>query len=240
MTIRDGAEKPGGMMRYGIPAYRLPRDVLDAEIDRILALGVELRCGEPVDRPGSASCARAATTRCSWRSARTSRATPRSPAAPPPTCSTRSRCCTASPRTASQPQLGRRVVVYGGGDTALDAARSARRLTGVRAGDRLPAHPRAHAGPRARSSPQAEQEGIAFRWLSTIAAAEPGRTAARLRIERMELDEDGIPQPTGEFEELDADTVILALGQSADLALLEGLRGDPPSSDGVGRRWTSR
>ena len=45
MTIRDGAEEPGGMMRYGIPAYRLPRDVLDAEIERILALGVELRCG---------------------------------------------------------------------------------------------------------------------------------------------------------------------------------------------------
>ena len=42
VTIYDAGSKPGGMMRYGIPKYRLPRDVLDAELQRILDLGVEL------------------------------------------------------------------------------------------------------------------------------------------------------------------------------------------------------
>jgi NADPH-dependent glutamate synthase beta subunit-like oxidoreductase len=68
---------------------------------------------------------------------------------------------------------------------------------------------------------QAEEEGIVFRWLSTIAAIDP----ARLTIERMRLDEHGMPQPTGELEELDADCVVLALGQEADLSLLRGLDG---------------
>jgi NADPH-dependent glutamate synthase beta subunit-like oxidoreductase len=48
VTIRDGGPEPGGMMRYGIPAYRLPRDVIDAEIDRMLAMGVRLESGVSV------------------------------------------------------------------------------------------------------------------------------------------------------------------------------------------------
>jgi 2-oxoacid:acceptor oxidoreductase delta subunit (pyruvate/2-ketoisovalerate family) len=55
--------------------------------------------------------------------------------------------------------------------------------------------------------------------LSTIAAAD----GQQLRIQRMELDEDGFPQPTGKFEDLDADTVVLALGQEVELDLLQGL-----------------
>ena len=43
MTVFDAGPKPGGMMRFGIPAYRLPRDVLDAEIQRIVDLGVDAR-----------------------------------------------------------------------------------------------------------------------------------------------------------------------------------------------------
>ena len=70
-TIRDAAPEPGGMMRYGIPRYRLPRDVLDAEVERILALGVELRSGSTVDRPRRGRCARGVRRRRSWPSART-------------------------------------------------------------------------------------------------------------------------------------------------------------------------
>ena len=44
VTIFEGFPKPGGMLRYGIPTYRLPREVLDAEIQRIVDLGVELKC----------------------------------------------------------------------------------------------------------------------------------------------------------------------------------------------------
>ena len=43
VVVHESSPLPGGMMRYGIPAYRLPRDVVDAEIDRIVAMGVEMR-----------------------------------------------------------------------------------------------------------------------------------------------------------------------------------------------------
>ena len=49
VEIRDAGDEPGGMMRYGIPAYRLPRDVLDGELDRIAALGVRMTCDHRVE-----------------------------------------------------------------------------------------------------------------------------------------------------------------------------------------------
>ena len=48
VTIFEAFRRPGGMLRYGIPKYRLPREVLDAEIGRILDLGVELKCSTVV------------------------------------------------------------------------------------------------------------------------------------------------------------------------------------------------
>jgi 2-oxoacid:acceptor oxidoreductase delta subunit (pyruvate/2-ketoisovalerate family) len=116
------------------------------------------------------------------------------------------------------PVLGRRVVVYGGGDTAMDAARTARRLGAEdavvvyrRTRDRMPAN--------ADEVQDAVDEGVQLKWLSTIVGTE-GET---LTIERMALDADGFPQPTGEFEELRADSVVLALGQDADLSLLAAI-----------------
>ena len=52
VEIRDAGERPGGMMRYSIPAYRMPPDVLDGELDRIAALGVRISCGAPGGGPG--------------------------------------------------------------------------------------------------------------------------------------------------------------------------------------------
>ena len=114
------------------------------------------------------------------------------------------------------PQLGRRVVVVGGGNTAMNAARTARRLgaTGAivvyrRTRERMPAHD--------VEVEQVVTEGGALRWLATVARAD----RVRLVLERMALDAGGVPQPTGALEELDAGTVVLALGQAADLALLD-------------------
>ena len=116
------------------------------------------------------------------------------------------------------PMLGRRVAVYGGGNTAMDAARTARRLGAAeavvvyrRTRDRMPAHD--------IEVEEALEEGVKMRWLSTVARADSGK----LVIEKMRLDDTGFPQPTGEFEELAADCLVLALGQDADLAVLDGV-----------------
>jgi 2-oxoacid:acceptor oxidoreductase delta subunit (pyruvate/2-ketoisovalerate family) len=112
------------------------------------------------------------------------------------------------------------VAVYGGGNTAIDAARTAKRLGAEeaiivyrRTRDRMPAHD--------FEVEEAEQEGVLMKWLSTIKQADKGK----LVLERMELDQSGFPQPTGEVEELEADSLVLALGQETDLALLDGVPG---------------
>jgi 2-oxoacid:acceptor oxidoreductase delta subunit (pyruvate/2-ketoisovalerate family) len=119
-----------------------------------------------------------------------------------------------------KPMLGRRVVVYGGGNTAIDVARTARRLGATesiivyrRTRDRMPAHD--------FEVEEALQEGVLIKWLSTIKQADAGE----LTVEKMALDEKGFPQPTGEFETLEADSLVLALGQDVDLSLLDGLPG---------------
>ena len=137
----------------------------------------------------------------------------------------RARCSTPSRVLRSmegeeQPLLGRRVAVYGGGNTAMDAARTAQRLGAEeaivvyrRTRDRMPAHD--------SELEEAEEEGVLVKWLSTIKHADGGSWS----LERMELDETGFPQPTGELEELEADSLVLALGQEADLSLLDGVPG---------------
>jgi 2-oxoacid:acceptor oxidoreductase delta subunit (pyruvate/2-ketoisovalerate family) len=218
VTIRDAGAAPGGMMRYGIPKYRLPRDILDAEIDRILAMGVTLELNSPVTDlptvlgPGGFDAAFVAVGAHIGKRAYI-----------PAGDSARILDAVSVLRDVeggSPPMLGRRVAVYGGGNTAMDAARTARRLGAAeavvvyrRTRDRMPAHD--------IEVTEALEEGVTMRWLSTVARADQGK----LLIEKMRLDETGFPQPTGEFEDLGADTLILALGQNADLTVLEDVPG---------------
>ena len=129
------------------------------------------------------------------------------------------RCCAAW-RSAEKPLLGRRVVVYGGGNTAIDVARTAKRLGAEeamivyrRTREKMPAHD--------FEVQDALEEGVLIKWLSTIKQAGEGS----ITVEKMELDEKGVPQPTGEFETLEADSVVLALGQDVDLSLLDRVPG---------------
>ncbi len=117
--------------------------------------------------------------------------------------------------------LGRRVVVYGGGNTAMDVARTAKRLG---ADEAIVVYRRDRdrdARARLRGRGGARRRASMMRWLSTIKRADEGE----IEIERMELDETGFPQPTGEVERLGADSVVLALGQESDLGLVEGVDG---------------
>jgi NADPH-dependent glutamate synthase beta subunit-like oxidoreductase len=206
------------MMRFGIPRYRLPRDILDAEIQRILDLGVALECGAKVTNVLVAMQDRGFDAVFLAVGAHIGKRAyiPAGEAAHILDAVALLRDMEGEKR----PLLGRRVVVYGGGNTAMDAARTAKRLGANeaivvyrRTRDAMPAHD--------FEVQEALEEGVLMKWLSTIKHADQGK----LVLEKMELDETGFPQPTGETEELEADSLVLALGQEADLSLLDGVPG---------------
>jgi NADPH-dependent glutamate synthase beta subunit-like oxidoreductase len=214
VVIRDSAPHVGGMMRYGIPRYRLPREVLDAEVDRLLALGIRLELDTPVTdvekvrEEGWDAVVLAVGAQLGKRTYLPAASAARMVDAV---------SLLHGLEEGERPMLGRRVAVYGGGDTAIDAARTAKRLGASdavvvyrRTRDRMPAHD--------DEVTQAEEEGVQFHWLSTIDRVDPDG----LMVEQMELDESGFPQPTGRTERLAADSLVLALGQDTDLSLLGG------------------
>jgi 2-oxoacid:acceptor oxidoreductase delta subunit (pyruvate/2-ketoisovalerate family) len=219
VTVMDAGPSAGGMMRFGIPKYRLPRDVLDAEMQRIADLGVVLRLNSKVEDLGQAMRDGGFDAAFLAVGAHIARR-----AFIPAKDSARILDAVSMLRSMegqSKPMLGRRVVVYGGGNTAIDAARTAKRLGATeavivyrRTREKMPAHD--------MELEDALQEGVLVKWLSTIRRQDEGGT---LTIEKMTLDEQGQPQPTGELETLQADSLVLALGQDVDLSLLHNLPG---------------
>ncbi len=226
VEIRDSGPEPGGMMRYGIPAYRMPRDVLAGEVDRIAALGVRITSNHRVvdlcaerNEGGFDAVFVAVGAHLSKRIDIPARDAGRIVDAV---------SFLRSVASGEEPVVGRRVAVYGGGNTAMDAARVARRLGADealivyrRTREQMPAH--------AEEAEDAEREGVRINWLRTITAFD----GPQLQVELMELDQSGYPQPTGRFETLAADTVILALGQEADTEFLRAVPGVEFESDGT-------
>jgi 2-oxoacid:acceptor oxidoreductase delta subunit (pyruvate/2-ketoisovalerate family) len=218
VEIFEAGPIAGGMMRFGIPKYRLPRDVLDAEIARILDLGVTLNLNvkvmnilETMTMRGFDAAFLAVGAHIAKRAY-----IPAGEAAKILDAVQVLR----SMEGEAKPLLGRRVVVYGGGNTALDVARTAKRLGATeaiivyrRTRDRMPAHD--------FELEEALEEGVMMKWLSTIKRMDEGV----ITVEKMVLDATGFPQPTGEFETLEADSLVLALGQDVDLSLLNGVPG---------------
>ncbi|MBM2616309.1 NAD(P)-binding protein [Actinoplanes sp. LDG1-06] len=218
VVIRDAEAEPGGMMRYGIPAYRLPREVLAAEIDRIAALGVEIETSRPVRdltaerRDGRFDAVFVAVgAHLSKRVDIPAREAGRIVDA-----------VGLLHRVAAgeRPAIGRRVAVYGGGNTAMDAARVAKRL-GAEEALIVYRRTRAQMPAHTEEAGEAEREGVKINWLRTIQAFD----GPELTVEVMELDDEGRPVPTGRTEVLAADTVVLALGQRADTAFLQDVDG---------------
>ena len=218
VEIFEAGPIAGGMMRFGIPKYRLPRDVLDAEIARILDLGVTLNLNVKVMNIVEAMTMRGFDAAFLAVGAHIAKRAyiPAGEAAKILDAVQVLR----SMEGEAKPLLGRRVVVYGGGNTALDVARTAKRLGATeaiivyrRTRDRMPAHD--------FELEEALEEGVMMKWLSTIKRMDEGV----ITVEKMVLDATGFPQPTGEFETLEADSLVLALGQDVDLSLLNGVPG---------------
>jgi len=227
VTIREAGPMAGGMMRFGIPKYRLPRDVLDYEIQRIVDLGVDLQLNTKVDDIDAAFTDEGFDAVFVAIGAHLAKRID-IPAHAAGKILDAVSVLRDMETGAEPPQLGRRVIVYGGGNTAMDVARTAKRL-GVddamivyrRSRKEMPAHD--------FEAVEAEEEGVMIHWLRTIKQIDE----TTFTVEKMAIDENGRPQPTGEFETIEADTLILALGQDVDTDFLEQVAGVEVAKDGV-------
>jgi NADPH-dependent glutamate synthase beta subunit-like oxidoreductase len=226
VTIREAGPVAGGMMRFGIPKYRLPRDVVDAEVQRIVDMGVTLELDARVDDIPAALSAGGFDACFAAIGAHLAKKV--DIPAPDAMKILDAVSFLRAMETGDAPlKLGRRVVVYGGGNTAVDVARTAKRLGAEpvivyrRSREQMPAHD--------FEIDEALEEGVVVNWLRTIKEADEHA----LKVETMVLDENGWPQPTGEFETIEADTVVLALGQNVDQSLLTNLQGVALNRDGV-------
>jgi NADPH-dependent glutamate synthase beta subunit-like oxidoreductase len=225
VEVHEAGPMAGGMMHFGIPAYRLPRNVLDGEIERIKNMGASIildhkveNLKEEIEEGGFDAAFVAVGAHLSKRVDIPGRDA--------------SKVLDAlgflrSVEMGDPPKLGRRVAVYGGGNTAMDAARAAARLGYepmiIYRRDRghMPAHE--------FEADEALEEGIKIHWLRTIKSIEE----SRFTVETMEVDERGHPQPTGRFETIEANDLILALGQETDATFLREVPGVEFNEDGT-------
>ena len=238
VTVYERRDRAGGMLRYGVPDYRLPPDVLDSEIQRIVDAGVELRLGTAVGSDLTPSDLRelhdviyvgigAQRGRDLgigdgqapvWRGIEYLEAV----------------------NTGQPPDLGARVAVIGGGNTAIDAARTARRA----GADVTILYRRSRAEMPASDDEvaEAEEEGVCFLFLAAPTAIEHGANGGlRLRASRMALgepDESGRRRPVpiaGASElELELDSVVAAVSQEPVWDGLESLLGGESLVTGPG------
>jgi formate dehydrogenase (NADP+) beta subunit len=226
VEIRDAGPLPGGMLHFGIPAYRLPRDVLMQEIARIESMGVRITLNHKVEdvlAEKAAGAFDAVFVAIGAQAARHVDIPARDAAKVVSAVS-----LLHDVGAGQAPKLGRRVVIYGAGNTAMDAARTARRL-GAEEALIVFFSDRAHMEAHPFEAEEALSEGVKIKWLSSIRDIGAGE----LQVELMALDAQGVPQPTGTFETLQADSVVLALGQHAESDFLKGIPGIELAPDGT-------
>ncbi len=226
VTIFEAGPVAGGMIHFGIPAYRMPRDELAREISRIERMGVKIVLNHRVDDVLAEKEAGGFSAVFVAVGAHLSKKIDI-----PGRDAGRMMDAVSFLRNvdAGEPvKLGRRVAIYGGGNTAMDAARTARRLGAEEAviiyrrdRENMPAHD--------FEADEALEEGVKINWLRTIREIDD----SKLTVEVMELDDNGRPQPTGEVETLEADALILAVGQDTDTGFLRGVEGIAFNRDGT-------
>ena len=228
VTVMDMMPEMGGMLRYGIPEYRLPKAVLAEEVKQIEALGVtminNIKVGTDVTLEtlrGQFDAVLVAVG--AWKST--------------------SIGCEGDKlegvlggidmlrevNLGARPNLGKNVAVVGGGNVAMDACRTAVRL-GAENVYVIYRRTRAEAPAEDLEIEEALEEGVTFKWLTNPAAilGENGKVQ-RIKLQVMELGEPDAsgrrsPVPVeGKFEILDVDTVISAIGQRCSLEGFEAL-----------------
>ncbi|MDP8254204.1 MAG: NAD(P)-binding protein [Candidatus Alcyoniella australis] len=226
VTLLEKHDKPGGILRYGIPAYRLPREVLDDEIEDILSLGVELRCGVRVGQGGDVGFDELADYDALFiavgaHSSRSLGIPGENAARVIPGLELLRRI-----GAGEQPDVGSRAVVIGGGNTALDAARSLLRH-GARA-DVYYRRSRAEMPAFEDEIEEAVREGVGLYMLEGPVRIElddegnvRGLTMMRMRLGAPDASGRRRPEPIeGSEHHIEADTVIAAIGETVDSSSL--------------------
>jgi len=215
VEIRDSGDEPGGMMRYGIPAYRLPRDNITKEIARIEAMGVNLVRNHRVSdvlAERTEGCFDAVFVAIG-----THVANHLSVSAGDGAKIVDAITLLEQVEKGRAPVIGRVVGIVGGGDTAMDAARVAKRL-GAEQAVLIFRFDKAHMEARPYEAMEAFAEGVKIKWLSTVKRFDRDDVV----IERMAMTPDGTAcEGTGQFERLKADSLVLAVGQHADVEFLK-------------------
>ncbi|MGB7930694.1 MAG: NAD(P)-binding protein [Gammaproteobacteria bacterium] len=218
VEIHEAGPMAGGMMHFGIPAYRLPRDILDTEIRRIEAMGIKIVLNHKVEDVLAEKAEGAFDAVFVAIGAHISKHIdiPARDAGKMLDAVS----FLASAEKGELPRLGRRVAVYGGGNTAMDVARVAKRL-GAEEALIIYRSDRAHMQAHEFEASEALEEGVKINWLRTIKAIDE----TTFTVEVMEVDEDGRPRGTGRMETLEADALVMAVGQNTDITLLRDVPG---------------
>ena len=240
VTLLESRPELGGLMRYGIPAYRLAREVLDGEIARIVAMGIELRCGQAIETPQAFAQLRADHDAVYLAiGARRQKRLPQLDYGRPWVVDGADYLARTS--IGEPPPLGRRLVVIGGGSAALDAARSARRaghevtILALEGEAMMPA--------QREEVVEALEEGITLLDASMLrGVAEAGDAGLRLDCVRVNFEPGArrgqfsvTPIADSDFT-LAADAIVSSIGQDPDLAPL----GDALATEGVLLRTDER
>lgn len=226
VTIFEASDELGGLMRHGIPAYRLARPVLDAEIGRILAMGVEARLGSALGGDQSLAELREQFDIVYLAmGARAQKRLPQLDYSRPWVMD--GAVYLAASNAGATPQLGKKLIVIGGGSAAIDAARSARRaghdviLMCLESAAQMPAQHEEVA--------EALEEGIELCAGAMITAAAEDGDSVSFSCVRVEFRPGTVrgeftlePVAGSEFE-LRADAVIPSIGQDPDLAPVKDL-----------------
>ncbi len=233
VVVYEAFHQPGGVLKYGIPDFRLPNEVIDAEIDKLRRLGIRFECNTLVGRLFTIE---QMVTEMGFHAVfvGTGAGYPSFMGIPGESLNgvlsanellTRCNLMRARdfPNFDTPLQPGRHVAVIGAGNTAMDALRVSLRL-GAESVHCIYRRSKTEAPARAEEIHHAEQEGVDFNWLTTpIEILSDGANNVRgLRCVRMELgepDDSGrrrpVPVPGSEFE-FETDMVVFAIGTNAN------------------------
>jgi NADPH-dependent glutamate synthase beta subunit-like oxidoreductase len=261
VTVFEGLPKPGGMLRYGIPVYRLPREVLDGEIQRILDLGVELKCDTKIGKDVSWDDIRKEYAAIYVAIGAHQGKNMGIPGEDGPGIWTGTEFLNHA-NSGKKVDIGTNVVLIGGGDTAIDAARVSKRLIADSAAMAskmgaevtiLYRRTRTEMPAIEREIEEAIEEDIKIEYLAApieILRDDEGALKAMV-VQRMELgepDDSGRRRPVpieGDTYELPLETMITAVSQKPDLAAMNSaelgdgwLNGDDWGFTGVDGVWT--